>query len=413
MTDARHPPLNAADLRRFTPFEALNDEQLILAAGLAREEAVKEGARILAFDDAGSGQYFLLSGTVELEARDGMRQVIESGDEKARRALAPARPCDHGVVALSPARLLVFGQELLEKLGRTGDAVPDEAAGHTPALRENRIYQAIRADLDADRLIVPSLPEIALRIKKAVESETVNIGKIARIVGADPAITAKLIKAANGPLYRGNTTIDNCQAAIVRLGMNTTKQLVISFALRDLFRLDNPELKRRAQETWRHSTEVGAISMVLARLTGHLEPEQALLAGLLHDIGVVPILYRAQNDAALSADTTALDRAIAGLRGEVGAMILRRWGLPEPLAQAALMADEWHYDSSARADYADLVILAQLHSHLKAGRGADYPPMEQLPAFAKLAPEALTPQASLRVIDQAKGEVAEVIRLLT
>ncbi|MCC6301253.1 MAG: HDOD domain-containing protein [Gammaproteobacteria bacterium] len=413
MTDALHPPLNSADLRRFTPFETLNDEQLILIAGLAREEEVGEGARILAFDDDRSGQYFLLSGTVELEARDGMRQVVESGSEKARGALAPARPSDHGVIALSPARLLVLEQDLLEKLGRAGDVAPGEGSGPASALRENQVYQAIRADLDADRLVVPSLPEIALRIKKAVESETANIGKIARIVGADPAITAKLIKAANGPLYRGNATIDNCQAAIVRLGMNTTKQLVISFALRDLFRLDNPELKRRAQETWRHSTEVGAISMVLARLTDHLEPEQALLAGLLHDIGVVPILYQAQNDAALSADAAALDRAIAGLRGEVGALILRRWGLPEPLAQAARMADEWHYDSGARADYADLVILAQLHSHLKAGRGAEYPQMERLPACAKLAPEALTPQTSLRILDQAKGEVAEMIRLLT
>jgi HD-like signal output (HDOD) protein len=166
------------------------------------------------------------------------------------------------------------------------------------------------------------------------------------------------------------------------------------------------------QEVWRHSTEVGAISMVLARLTSHLEPEQALLAGLLHDIGVVPILYHVQNDDSLLADPAALEQAILQLRGELGAMILQRWGFPEPLVQAARMADEWEYDSGTRADYADLVILAQLHSHMKAGKGAQYPQMEQIPAFAKLAPDTLTPQASLKVIDQAKGEVAEMIRLL-
>lgn len=413
MTDTQLPPPTAADLRHFAPFEALQDEQLILLTGMTCLVQHKEGAGILAFDDTSAQQYFLLSGSVELEARDGMRQVIESGSEKARAALAAARPAAFSVIALSPVRLLAVETGLLAKLGQAAETGEGNVSERAIALRANPVYRAIRAELDADRLVVPSLPEIALRIKKAVESETANISKIARIVSADPAITAKLIKAANGPLYRGNVKIDNCQSAIVRLGMNTTKQLVISFTLRELFRLNNPELKRRMLDTWRHSTEVGAISMVLAKLTGHLEPEQALLAGLLHDIGVVPILCHVQGDGALPVDAPALDQAIAELRGEVGAMILRRWGFHEPLAQAALMADEWNYDSGARADYADLVILAQLHSYMKAGKGADYPQMEQVPAFAKLAPDSLTPQASLKVIDQAKGEVAEVIRLLT
>ncbi|MBK8161604.1 MAG: HDOD domain-containing protein [Gammaproteobacteria bacterium] len=413
MTDTQLPPPTAADLRHFAPFEALQDEQLILLTGMTCLVQHKEGAGILAFDDTSAQQYFLLSGSVELEARDGMRQVIESGSDKARAALAAARPSAFSVIALSPVRLLAVETGVLAKLGQAAETGDGNDSERAIALRANPVYQAIRAELDADRLVVPSLPEIALRIKRAVESETANISKIARIVSADPAITAKLIKAANGPLYRGNVKIDNCQSAIVRLGMNTTKQLVISFTLRELFRLNNPELKRRMLDTWRHSTEVGAISMVLAKLTGHLEPEQALLAGLLHDIGVVPILCHVQGDGALPVDAAALDQAIAELRGEVGAMILRRWGFHEPLAQAALMADEWNYDSGARADYADLVILAQLHSYMKAGKGADYPQMEQVPAFAKLAPDSLTPQASLKVIDQAKGEVAEVIRLLT
>jgi len=412
MTNRDHPPLNAGDLRRFAPFQALQDEQLILLAGMAQQEAVKEGTRILSFDAADPQQYFLLSGVVELEARDGMRQVIESDSDKARAPLAAMRPSSYTMVALSPVRLLKIEENLLHRLAPVAADSGEDDTGRAAALQGNGIYRAIRAELREDRLTIPSLPEVALRIKKAVESETANISKIARIVSADPAITAKLIKAANGPLYRGNVTIDNCQAAIVRLGMNATKQLVISFTLRDLFRLSHPELKRRMQETWRHSTEVGAISLVLAKLTGHLEPEQALLAGLLHDIGVVPILCHVQNDTALLNVPAALDQAILELRGEVGAMILQRWGFHEGLVQTARMADEWHYDSGARADYADLVILAQLHSHMKAGKGAQYPQMEQIPAFGKLAPDTLTPQASLKVIDQAKGEVAEVIRLL-
>jgi HD-like signal output (HDOD) protein len=402
--------LEARELRFFTPFQSLPDEQLIPLAGLLQLEVIQEGTRLQASGD--SYRYFLLSGVIELQAQDGMRQIIESGSEKARTALiveGDSAPDD--LVALSRVRLLKVEADLLAKLGRAEVADTPDEAGHAHALRENNIYQAIRAELHADRLVVPSLPEVALRIKKAVEGESANISRIARIVGADPAITAKLIKIANGPLYRGNVTIDNCQAAIVRLGMDTTKQLVISFAMRDLFRLNDPELKRRVQETWRHSTEVGAICMVLARHATALEPEQALLAGLLHAIGVVPILSHVQADASLRADPRALDQALMELRGEVGAMILQRWGFPAATIQAARKAGEWHYDSGAQTDYADLVIIARLHSYMKAGKGADYPPMEQLPAFAKLTP-ALTPQDSLRIIDQAKGEMTEIIRLL-
>lgn len=413
MTDGQTPQLLPDELRFFTPFQRLENDELILLAGMMQHHAAEEGTRILHFGDTDRHQYFLLSGAVELEARDGMRHVIESGGEMSRTALAGARPCEYSVVTLSPAQFIKTEAGLLDRLNAGVTAAADADAEWETGLKENRLYQSIKAELRAGRLSVPSLPEVALRIKKAVEEETASIGKIARIISVDPAITAKLIKIANGPLYRSNVPIDNCQAAIVRLGMNTTKQLVISLAMRDLFRIRVPELKSRVQETWRHSTEVGAISMILARLTPHLEPEQALLAGLLHDIGVVPILCHVQHDASLVTSGKALDLALAELRGEVGGMILRRWGFNHSLVQAALKADDWHYDSGGEIDYAELVILAQLHSHLKAGKAADYPPMERLPAFAKLAPQTLTPQSSLQVIDQARGEVAEVIRLLS
>src|SRR5690606_25533821 len=79
---------------------------------------------------------------------------------------------------------------------------------------------------------------------------------------------------------------DSVQSAVVRLGLNTTRQLVISFTLRDLFQAPTPLLKKLMAEAWQHSSDVAAISMVLAQHTKLFNPEEAMLAGLVSNIGV-------------------------------------------------------------------------------------------------------------------------------
>lgn len=411
-TAAHTSQLGMTQLRFFAPFQALGDDQLILLSSKIRLDTAPEGQHILPMDTTDTHQYFLLDGVVELEGRDGMRHVVEGGTEKSRQPLAPARPGDHQVVSLSPVRLIKIEGELLQALEEHGRIAEQETGADVPC-KDSEIYQAIKRDLRENRFVLPSLPEIALRIRKAIEGEGANLDKVAKLVNADPAIAAKLIKAANGPLYRGNVPIESSQGAIVRLGTKATRQLVISFTMRDLFKVKDTGLKKRLHEVWRHSTEIGALCFVLARLTPDLEPEHAMLAGLVHDIGVVPILNYAQQHPEMLADRAALEQVSAELRGEIGAMILRRWGFSESLAQAALHADDWHYDSGARADYCDLVIIAQLHSTMQNDSTGQYPDMETLPAFAKLAPDKLDSKTRLKVLDAAKAQVNEAIRLLT
>lgn len=394
------------DLRRFTPFQDLDEGQLILLAGRIEVIRADEGERIFSIGDAPDGQYFLLQGVIELESGDGMRRAIEGGTDKSCDAITPERPCTHHATALDASTLLRIDPSLIGALHGADPEYADGSGEIHPLVRE------IRQDLQGNRFSLPSLPEVALRIKKAIESESASSAKITKIVSADPVITAKLIRAANSAFYHGSDPIETAHAAIVRLGMNTTKQLVISFALRDLFRLKEPTLKKRMHQSWRHSTEIGAICMVLAQLTGRLEPEQALLAGLVHDIGVVSILSHASTHSELARDEKALMALIRALRAEVGGMILRHWKFSDAITRAAIHARDWGYDSGTEIEYCDLVIIAQLHSLMKAGRVSEHPPFDRIPAYRKLSPDILTPQGSLKILDQAKDQLGEVLQLL-
>ncbi len=395
-----------AELRSFTPFATLDEGQLILLASRVEPLGAAEGERIFSIGDPVEGWVFLLRGVVELEAADGTRRVVEGGGERARDPLNPGQTCPHGAIALDPCTLLRVDPGLIGALqfSAADTAIDDDAH---PVIRE------IREDLRRNHFSLPSLPEIALRIRKAIEGNSASVGQIAKIVSADPVITAKLIKAANSAFYHGRDPIETCQAAIVRLGLNTTKQLVTSFALRELFSLKDPALKKRMQQTWRHSTEIGAISMMLAQLDGRLEPEQALLAGLVHDIGVVSLLSHVHRHPDIAADDKALGALILALRGEVGGMVLRHWKFSDAIVEAAIHARDWRRDSGPELDYCDLVIIAQLHSLMKAGKSARHPPLDEIPACRKLPPEVLTPTASLDILDRANGQIGEILRMLS
>ena len=106
-----------------------------------------------------------------------------------------------------------------------------------------------------------------MRVWEFIDNADVDVHKLARTTNTDPAIAAKLIRAANSPLYRGQSRIDQCDNAVVRLGLQTSRQLVSSFAVNELFNSDSPLLEKRTGELWRHSTEIAAISYVIASKT--------------------------------------------------------------------------------------------------------------------------------------------------
>jgi HD-like signal output (HDOD) protein len=138
-----------------------------------------------------------------------------------------------------------------------------------------------------------------------------------------------------------------------------------------------------------------------------------MLIGLVHDIGIIPLLTHAHRYEGLLDDSALLERMIQRLRGSLGVLTLNGWGFSEEFTAAAQEAEDWLRDTNPQPDYTDLLIVAQLHAYLGTPRMAQLPRIDEVPAFNKLALGALSPKMSLVLIDEAQQEIDEVRLLLS
>jgi HD-like signal output (HDOD) protein len=218
------------------------------------------------------------------------------------------------------------------------------------------LQEAVRTD----KLILPTLPEVALRIRDAVEDENSTARDISDALAQDASLAARLIKVANSPLYRTRNPIEDLQMAVTRLGVSIVRDLVVGLAMKQIFQATSDALDKHSRSIWSKSVDAAAISRMMATLVSGINPEQALLAGLIHNIGALPILVQAENDDELFHDETVLGRVIYELQGVVGELILRHWEFEEQMIEVVTQCHNFEYNDSDRAGIVDLVQVALL-----------------------------------------------------
>jgi HD-like signal output (HDOD) protein len=263
----------------------------------------------------------------------------------------------------------------------------------------------LRQAIAQNRITLPTLPEVALRVRDTVERETATAREIARVVSTDAAVSARLLQVVNSPLYRGRTQIDNIQMAVTRLGGRLVRSLVVCLAMQQIFQATSGNLDRRFRRIWENSVQVAAISRMLAKPLRHLDSEQAMLAGLLHAIGALPILVLADADDRLANDDAQLDFLLERLSPTIGRMILTNWDFPPALVTVAEHYNNFAYDGGPKATYTDVVIVARLQSLL----GTDHPDAAlnwaDIRSFDRVG---LEPDVEVIEMEGAKEQIAEV-----
>ncbi|MBT2988444.1 MAG: HDOD domain-containing protein [Candidatus Thiodiazotropha sp. (ex Ctena orbiculata)] len=373
------------------------------------------GVGIVANGEGTDRVYFLLQGEVEVVSADGTRQRLQS-DQTTSPLLTENSPNDSAVNSLTAVDLLTLPRELYNAIkglpplanARSNQTIElNDAEGP-----EDSLYWEFYEAIKNDTLELPSMPDITLRIAKVINDPNTDSEEIARVVQADPTVAARIISVVNSAAYRGKQQIETLPDAVTRLGRSVTHNLVISFALGKLFNSRSKVLKKRMIDLWKHVSYVAPICHELAQVTPGLENDQALLCGLLHDIGALVILGAASSKPELTENPELLDRIIENLKGEVGAMVLRKWEFPDYFVQSALHAEDWMEDISHEADYVDLVVVAQLHAYVGTPKMHSLPRLDLVPAFHKLALGKLTPRHSIGIIDNAKDQIRELRELL-
>src|SRR5687768_15133146 len=190
-------------------------------------------------------------------------------------------------------------------------------------------------EVSQGKIELPSFPDVAVRVRKVLADENVSIDQIARVVGSEAGLAARVFTLANSAaLNRSGRTVADLKMAVNRIGHNNVRTAAVSFAIAQLRRAS--ELKHISKELealWQEATTVAALAYAVASRTS-VNADESMLAGLLHNVGKIYILARAHRHDSLFKDPVALAQVLRDWHANVGKAIVENWGFPEHIATA-------------------------------------------------------------------------------
>jgi HD-like signal output (HDOD) protein len=221
--------------------------------------------------------------------------------------------------------------------------------------------QRLAQDLRDERLELPAFPEAVIRIQTVLQSPDTRTDDVVRILGSEPALAARLLRMANSAEFRRvEQSITELKTAVARMGFNMVRSVAVAFAMRQLRRKDayTPTAQLQLEQAWQDSLAASATCFVIAKRFTRLNPDQALLSGLLHVLGRLYIIMRSKDMPELS--DTEMRQVIDGWHAAIGKAILESWGLPEALQHAVQHQDEYDVAQDGEVSMTDVLIAAKL-----------------------------------------------------
>ena len=201
--------------------------------------------------------------------------------------------------------------------------------------RHFRILEDIARDLSGD-INFPICMNAAILIRNTLKDPLGSLERVAQVVSLEPLISSKLLRLANSASYNPTgKAISNLTVAISRLGFDVVRTTSLAVAMDQMLKSRNlANYDQVGQSFWEHSIQVSAISRVLARRIGRINPDEAMLAGLVHDIGIFYLLFRAAEYPEYRRDLPATFELLRGWHESISESLLHTLGLPDSITEA-------------------------------------------------------------------------------
>lgn len=402
-------------LKNLIPLRDMDDHHL---AGLNQSVHYYQAKDILFIKgEPSQSVYYLLQGRIHMQPDSDNSYQLTADSEQAKFPLNSGKLMGATATAESKIIVLLIDIELNRLWGQTSAA--EEVAcvelmdiELPEPINDSRFFNSFAQAYKTNALSLPSLPHVALKLKEAMQM-AIGVNEAVEIIQIDPPLVTKLIQIANSAMYSPVTPITNCHDAVTRLGLKATRNFVLSIGLKQLFRCQDEQLMQGMQTLWKNSLYISSLSFVLAQEAGTVNPEDALLAGLICDIGAIPLLHFAEQHSDESPELRELEDAMPFLRAPVGTLVLHTLGFPDELCQIPQQAENWLYECGNKLDLIDIIILAKLHSYVGSKRAKDIPYINSIPAYAKLKDGKLTPDFSLQLLQKAQKRIDAVMSILS
>jgi HD-like signal output (HDOD) protein len=260
---------------------------------------------------------------------------------------------------------------------------------------------SLAKELSTGRVELPSFPDAAARTQTVLSDDNVTSERIARVVGSDAGLAARILTMANSTLlHRGGAPVTDLKVAVARIGHDNIRAAALAYANAQLRRA--PELahiRKQLESCWQEGVRVAALMHAMAKETRGIRSDEALLAGLLHNVGKIYIIARSPKDGAMQVDDPILRDWYPG----IGTAVIENWRLPEAISQAVggqLDTERSHDDEPA--DLQDLLIVAVSVAEQMASKRADDSAITKLPATTALG---LSDSALIRIMLETETEM--------
>ena len=227
--------------------------------------------------------------------------------------------------------------------------------------------QPLTAELSRGKVDLPSFPDIALRVRQVLADENITQDKVVQVVASEPALAARLMQIANSAaLNFTGKPVTELRTAIARMGFNVVRGASIAFSMSQLKEVASLKgLEKPLDDLWKRSAAVAAMSHAVARTFSRVNPDTAMLTGLVHGIGELYILTRSTQHPGLFADYAAYHSIVRHWRSSAAKALLESWGMAEEIVTAVIQYEDFQRQNEGKVDLTDVLTVGYLLASFK------------------------------------------------
>lgn len=234
---------------------------------------------------------------------------------------------------------------------------------------ENALLTILVEKINNDTLVLPTLPEVAVKVREAADNPEINLLEMSDVIAHDPALSARMIKVANSAFLGRAVKVSTLNQAVTRIGLRQIKNIATAMAMEQLFVSKNKIVKEYLSKSWQKTVDVASSAITLLNLHlkenkhSSLNIDTITLASLVYNIGILPILTEAERHQDVFANPQFLAQAIQKLGGRIGGQIMRAWDFTDDFVEVAELWASPEYKPE-KPCYVDFIRIAAISEGL-------------------------------------------------
>ena len=225
-----------------------------------------------------------------------------------------------------------------------------------------RFVSLLALELENGDISLPSLPDVVMKIRKMLESDDCDFGRVSQAISIDPVLVSRLFVFANSAYYnRANVEIDTLDSAIGRLGFEVVRSTAMSLAMKQLYDSDkHDDVNKYLRAIWARGMKLSSMTFAVSKLQTSLNEETAYLCGLLHDVGKLYVLTKAKEFPEFMSDAESLQSVMTEWNPQIAKSIIESWGFASEIIESTDPDSFVDDDIGSPPNYADIMYVSKL-----------------------------------------------------